>query len=109
MNAEIQPPPTAPTELRGRFFSLKWKTLALVSAVLTVIHFALVFQGYYEQISQFEARQALTFESQVTVLQKLLAQAESRLQRIGTLVPGVINSMSVRSGMAEQWAGVQIE
>jgi PAS domain-containing protein len=108
MNAEA-PPSVTPTALRGRFFSLKWKTLALVSLVLTAIHFALVFQGYYEQLSQFEARQALTFERQVNILQKLLAQSEARLQRIGTLVPGVVNSMSLSSGFEEQWSGVQIE
>jgi PAS domain S-box-containing protein len=103
----VEPSPHA--ALRGRFFSLKWKTLALVSLVLAVIHCALVFQAYYEQISQFEARQALTFERQVTVLQKLLGQSEARLQRIGSLVPGILNSMMASDQIEEQWAGVQIE
>lgn len=99
----------APVALRGRFFSLKWKTLALLSLVLAAVHLALVLQAYWDEISQFEQRQALAFEERVGVLQKLLAQSESRLQRIGTIVPGVIDTILARAGIEEQWASLQID
>ncbi|MBI2383953.1 MAG: PAS domain S-box protein [Gammaproteobacteria bacterium] len=99
----------APAGLSGRFFSLKWKTLALVSLVLAVVHVGLVVQGYHDALGQFEARQALAFQERGMVLQKLLAQSEQRLQRIASLVPGVINTLIFRADFDERWTGVQLE
>jgi len=93
-----------------RFISLKWKTLALVSLVLAAVHLGLVSQGYFDEIRQFEARQALAFESRIRVMQKLFDQSSERLSRIATIVPGVINTINMRGGaVAAQWESVQVE
>lgn len=92
-----------------RFISLKWKTLALVSLVLAAVHLGLVFQGYYDEIRQFEARQTLAFESRIQVMQKLFDQSSERLSRIATIVPGVINAIATPGAMQAQWEAVQVE
>lgn len=99
---------TAPAVSR-RFISLKWKTLAWVSVALTVIHVGLVLQGYADALEQFRSRQALAFESRVTVLGKLLDQSAARLSRIATIVPGVINAMTLLQDFDERWQAMQLE
>lgn len=100
----------APAAAAARFFSLKWKLLALVSLALAAIHVALVLQGYQDAASQFEARQALEFEARVSVLEKLLVQSELRLQRIAAIVPNVLSAATLRpAAVEEQWAAVQLE
>lgn len=93
-----------------RFFSLKWKLLALVSLALAAIHVALVLQGYQDAVSHFEARQALAFEARVSVLEKLLQQSGQRLQRIAAIVPSVLSAATLQpAAVEEQWAAVQLE
>lgn len=92
-----------------RFISLKWKTLAWVSAALTAIHVGLVLQGYFDAMDRFSGRQALAFESRAQVLGKLLDQAAARLGRISTIVPGVLGGLPRNSAFDEQWQTVQLE
>jgi len=101
------PVPAAPVT---RFFSLKWKLMALVSLALAAIHVALVLQGYQDAVSQFEARQALAFEERAAVLEKLLSQSGLRLQRIAAIVPRVLSAATLQpAAVEEQWAAVQLE
>lgn len=98
-----------PPAASRRFISLKWKTLGWVSLALAAIHVALVLQGYYDAMEQFRSRQALTFESRVTVLGKLLDQSAARLSRIATIIPGVIGVMMPLRDFDERWQAVQLE
>lgn len=92
-----------------RFFSLKWRTLAWVSAALALVHGALVLQGYYDAMEQFRGREALAFQARVTVLAKLLDQSAARLSRIATIVPGVLNAMIAVRDFEDRWQAVQLE
>ena len=98
-----------PPAASRRFISLKWRALAWVSAVLVVIHVALVWQGYRDAMDQFRSRQALAFESRATVLARLLEQSAVRLSRIATLVPGVMSAMIAVRDLDERWQAVQLE
>jgi PAS domain S-box-containing protein len=100
---------TAPASQAHRFVSLKWKTLALTSAVLMLVHVALVLQGYSDALTRFEARQSLAYEQRIAVLKKLLDQSSGRLSRIASIVPGVINVAMIPEGFSERWAAMQIE
>ena len=91
-----------------RFISLKWKTLGLVTLVLSTVHLGLVLQAYYGAVEQFESRQALAFEDRIQVLKKLLDQSAARLSRIANIVPGVIGMQDI-SRLEERWQAIQVE
>jgi PAS domain S-box-containing protein len=97
-----------PPRASRRFISLKWRTLAWVSAALVAIHVALVWQGYRDAMEQFRSRQTLAFEGRATVLARLLEQSAARLSRIATLVPGVLGEIAV-ARLEERWQAVQLE
>lgn len=102
-------PTTEAATRRPRLVSLKWQTLALVSVALIVVHVLLVIQAYAAELSHLLARQSLAFEHEVTVLRNLIDQSNARLQRIGVVVPGAVNAMTMREHFEERWQTVQLE
>ncbi|HUS25578.1 MAG TPA: cache domain-containing protein [Candidatus Binatia bacterium] len=102
-------PGPGPAAARPRFISLKWKTLVLVSLVLTAIHVLLVLQGYRDALRQFHERQALAFENRAVVLRTLLDQSAARLVRVSNLVPGVLRAAVRNVELQDQWQAVQLE
>jgi PAS domain S-box-containing protein len=105
----VETPANSQDGAAPRLVSLKWQTLALVSIALVVVHGLLVFQAYSAELARLLSRQALTFEHQVTVLRNLIDQSNARLQRIGAVVPGAVNAMTMGERFEERWQAVQLE
>lgn len=93
----------------GRFISLKWKTMLLVSVALAGVHIGLVTQAYRDALDQFKERQAHTFEQRTGVLRRLLEQSDARLQRVAAVVSDVLGVATPGQEMEDRWGAVQLE
>jgi hypothetical protein len=65
-----------------RFFSLKWKVVALLSLILLLVNAGLASMGYYEQRQLFETYQLKIREQQGRQVKALLEKSFYRLEQI---------------------------
>ena len=74
---------------RGRFFSLKWKVVALLSMILLIVNAGLASLGYYEQRQLFDTYQQQIREQQGRQVKALLEKSFYRLEQITQMIPSL--------------------
>ena len=74
---------------KGRFFSLKWKVVALLSLILLLVNAGLAGMGYYEQRQLFETYQLKIRDQQGRQVKALLEKSFYRLEQITQMIPNL--------------------
>jgi diguanylate cyclase (GGDEF)-like protein/PAS domain S-box-containing protein len=72
-----------------RFFSLKWKVVALLSLILLVVNVGLAGMGYFEQRKLFLTYQDQIRQQQSRQIKALMEKSFYRLEQIAQAIPGV--------------------
>jgi diguanylate cyclase (GGDEF)-like protein/PAS domain S-box-containing protein len=70
-----------------RFFSLKWKVVALLSLILLIVNAGLATMGYYEQRRLFKTYQHQIREQQSRQVKALLEKSFYKLEQIALMIP----------------------
>ena len=94
---------------RHRFISLRWRVLVLTSAALILVHAALLYASYRQLNAAFERDEAQRFSHAEQTFQRLLVQSATRLQRIGNIIPSVMQDEPLGERLGEQWLNLQLE
>jgi diguanylate cyclase (GGDEF)-like protein/PAS domain S-box-containing protein len=72
-----------------RFFSLKWKVVALLSLILLIVNAGLATMGYYEQRQLFLTYQQQIREQQSRQVKALLEKSFFKLEQIAQMIPSL--------------------
>lgn len=70
-----------------RFFSLKWKAVALLSLILLIVNAGLAIMGYYQQRQLFLTYQNQIREQQERQITALLKKSYYKLEQIALMIP----------------------
>ncbi len=89
--------------------SLKWKMLALLGLALLVVNGGLLSFQIYEREQALEAARASERAQHLRALERLLESSATRLQRIGTIVPNLVDALDQSEALQQQWAVLQLE
>lgn len=76
-------------EDQQRFFSLKWKVVALLSLILLIVNAGLATMGHYEQRKLFLTYQNQIREQQARQVKALLYKSFYRLEQIALMIPSM--------------------
>ena len=79
-------------EKNTRFFSLKWKVVALLSLILLVVNAGLASMAYYEQRQLFETYQLKIRKQQGRQVKALLEKSFYRLEQITQMIPNLASA-----------------
>ncbi len=77
------------SENNQRYFSLKWKVVALLSLILLIVNAGLATMGYYEQRNLFLTYQNQIREQQTRQVKALLEKSFYRLEQIAQMIPNL--------------------
>ncbi len=80
-----------------RFFSLRWKVVALLSLILLIVNAGLSTMGYYEQRELFLTYQDQIKEQQGRQVKALLEKSFYRLEQIAQMIPSVATAATPSS------------
>ncbi len=89
--------------------SLKWKTLALLGLALIVVNGSLTLYTNQKRDRAFQALQQREVAQQLHALERLLQRSGERLQRIGSIVPNLLESLQDQGTAPRQWETLQLE
>ncbi len=92
-----------------RSISLKWKTMGLLGLALAIVNSGWLLYEYRTSLKDFEARQAADIQRKLGVVKRLLGQSHDRLQRIGNIVPSIMDTLSADSELEQRWTSLQLE
>ncbi len=81
----------------------------LLGVALAGVNISLITADYRNQLEQFVARQSLELDRKLTILNRLVKQSESRLQRIGGIVPTIADAVAPGTPIEESWAALQLD
>ncbi len=84
-------------EHNQRFFSLRWKVVALLSLILLIVNAGLSTMGYYEQRELFLTYQDQIKEQQGRQVKALLEKSFFRLEQIAQMIPSVATAATPSS------------
>ena len=99
-------PGAGPVRIR---ISLKWKTMSLLAVALLIVNSALLIYDYRIRVNEFVAQQSREMDTKLTILRQLIDRADSRLQRIGNIVPRLVDALPEDAQLEERWRGLQLE
>lgn len=89
--------------------SLKWKTMSLLAVALLIVNSALLYYDYRLRLSEFVAQQSRDMDAKLLILQRLVERTDTRLQRIGNIVPRLVDALPEDAELLDSWRSLQLE